>query len=122
MHRDFQKLKYSPTPASKKNSDEDFLTAEQIKLKAQYHFDEIKNINVYINIENSYCHTNEILDLTIKKNINYGIFQYQEPKLKSVASPSIVTWPSPAKGTKGESVNATNNASKQIVNRNWRPM
>lgn len=41
---------------------------------------------------------------------------------KSVAEPSIVTWSSPAKGTGGESTNATNNASKQITNRNWRPI
>lgn len=49
-------------------------------------------------------------------------FQYVEGGYKSVAEPSIVTWKQPAKGTKGESTNATNNASKQIVNRNWRPM
>lgn len=49
-------------------------------------------------------------------------FQYIEPTLKSVAEPSIVTWPSPAKGTKGETVNATNNAARLIVNRNWKPL
>ena len=32
-------------------------------------FDELKNINVYLNIEYSYCHTNSIVDLTLKKNI-----------------------------------------------------
>lgn len=41
---------------------------------------------------------------------------------KGVATPSIVTWPNPAKGTKGESVNATNNASKQTINHNWKPI
>ena len=33
-------------------------------------FDEIKNINVYLNTEYTCCHTNSILDLTLKKNIN----------------------------------------------------
>ena len=49
-------------------------------------------------------------------------FNYVEPAMKSVAEPSIVTWKSPAKGTKGETVNATNNASRLIVNRNWKPL
>ena len=33
-------------------------------------FDEIKNINVYLNTEYTCGHTNSILDLTLKKNIN----------------------------------------------------
>ena len=49
-------------------------------------------------------------------------FQYVEPSFKSVAEPSIATWSSPAKGTKGETVNATNNASHLIINRNWKPI
>lgn len=50
-------------------------------------------------------------------------FNYQEPAMKSVAKPSIATWPNPGRGTKGESVNASGDVgSKQIVNRNWRPV
>lgn len=50
-------------------------------------------------------------------------FNYVEPAMKSVASPSIVTWPNPGRGTKGESVNSSGDVgSKQIVNRNWKPI
>jgi hypothetical protein len=41
---------------------------------------------------------------------------------KSKANPSIVTWASPGKGVQGESVNSQNNASKLIINRNWKPL
>lgn len=41
---------------------------------------------------------------------------------KSVAEPSIVTWRGSGKGVQGESTNSGDNASKQIVNRNWRPI
>ena len=41
---------------------------------------------------------------------------------KSKASPSIVTWASRGKGVQGEEVNATNNAARSIVNRNWKPL
>jgi len=41
---------------------------------------------------------------------------------KSKANPSIVTWASPGKGVQGESVNSQNNASKFIINRNWKPL
>lgn len=40
---------------------------------------------------------------------------------KSKASPSVVTWGSRGRGVQGESVNSTNNASNQIVNRGWKP-
>ena len=49
-------------------------------------------------------------------------FQYVEPKVKSVATPSIFTYSSPAKGTKGETVNATNNAASLVFNRNSKPI
>jgi hypothetical protein len=41
---------------------------------------------------------------------------------KSKANPSVVTWASPGKGVQGESVNSQNNASKLIINRNWKPL
>lgn len=41
---------------------------------------------------------------------------------KSKANPSIVTWASPGKGVQGESVNSQNNASKFIINKNWKPL
>lgn len=42
---------------------------------------------------------------------------------KSVAEPSIVTWPNPGRGTKGESVNSSGDVgSKQIVRKNWKPI
>jgi hypothetical protein len=41
---------------------------------------------------------------------------------KSIANQSIVSWSSPGKGVQGESVNSQNNASKLIVNKNWKPL
>jgi hypothetical protein len=41
---------------------------------------------------------------------------------KSVANQSIVSWSSRGKGVQGESVNSQNNASKFIVNKNWKPV
>lgn len=41
---------------------------------------------------------------------------------KSKANPSIVSWASRGKGVQGESVNSQNNASKLIVNKNWKPL
>jgi hypothetical protein len=41
---------------------------------------------------------------------------------KSKANPSVVTWASPGKGVQGESVNSQNNASKFIINKNWKPI
>lgn len=60
----------------------------------------------------------------LRVNNRWGIKQEfaTGSKLGGTAPPSILTWASPAKGTKGETVNATNNASKQIVNRNWKPI
>jgi len=42
--------------------------------------------------------------------------------VKSKATSSIVTWGGPGKGVQGESVNSQNNASKFIINRNWKPL
>lgn len=41
---------------------------------------------------------------------------------KSKANPSIVSWASRGKGVQGESVNSQNNASKLIINKNWKPL
>lgn len=41
---------------------------------------------------------------------------------KSKAEPSVVSWASRGKGVQGESVNSQNNASKFIVNKNWKPV
>ena len=41
---------------------------------------------------------------------------------KSKANPSVVTWASPGKSVQGESVNSQNNASKFIINKNWKPI
>lgn len=41
---------------------------------------------------------------------------------KGTDEPSIMTWPNPPRGTKGETINATNQASKQILRKNWRPI
>lgn len=45
---------------------------------------------------------------------NYGGF-------KGPDQPSIMTWPNPPRGTKGETINATNQASKNPLRKNWRP-
>ena len=41
---------------------------------------------------------------------------------KSKANPSIVSWASRGKGVQGETVNSQNNASKLIINKNWKPL
>lgn len=50
------------------------------------------------------------------------VFQYVEPTLKSVAEPSIVSWRGPGKGVEGESTNAQDLGSKQIINKRRKPM
>jgi hypothetical protein len=52
-------------------------------------------------------------EFTFNNNLGY----------KSKADPSIVTWASPGKGMNGESVNSSGDVgSRQIANRNWRPI
>ena len=61
----------------------------------------------------------------LKVNNRTGIkqvFQYVEPQLKSVAQPSILAWPRPGKGVEGESVNAQDTGSKQIIDKRRKPM
>ena len=41
---------------------------------------------------------------------------------KSKANPSVVTYQTRGKGVQGESINATNNAARSIINRNWNPI
>ena len=51
------------------------------------------------------------------------VFQYVEPRFKSVANPSIVSWSGPGKGVEGESTNTSGEVgSKQIVNKLRKPM
>jgi hypothetical protein len=54
----------------------------------------------------------------IKQHFNYDA----NTGYKSVANPSVVSWASRGKGVQGESVNSQNNASKLIVNKNWKPL
>jgi hypothetical protein len=49
-------------------------------------------------------------------------FTYVEGGYKSDAQPSIVTWRGNGRGVSGESTNSGDQGSKQIVNRNWRPI
>jgi hypothetical protein len=41
---------------------------------------------------------------------------------KSIAEPSIMPWAERGRGVQGESVNSQNNASKLIINKNWKPL
>lgn len=41
---------------------------------------------------------------------------------KSKANPSVVTYGTRGRGVQGETVNATNNTARLIVNRNWKPL
>lgn len=41
---------------------------------------------------------------------------------KSKANPSIVSYQTRGKGVQGETINSTNNASRLIVNKNWKPI
>lgn len=62
--------------------------------------------------------------LTINKRtgIKQEFFYDATLGYKSVAKPSVATWQTRGKGVQGESVNATNNASRLIINRNWKPI
>lgn len=54
----------------------------------------------------------------IKQHFNYT----PDFSPKSVAEPSIVSWSHRGRGVQGESVNSQNQASKFIVNKNWKPV
>ena len=41
---------------------------------------------------------------------------------KSKANPSVVTYATRGKGVQGETINSTNNASRLIINKNWKPI
>lgn len=50
-------------------------------------------------------------------------FDYVAPKkYKSSAEPRVMTWVTRGKGVQGETINSTNNASRLIVNRQWKPI
>jgi hypothetical protein len=63
---------------------------------------------------------------TLMVNQRRGIkqhFNYTPDFLpKSVAEPSIVSWAHRGRGVQGETVNSQNQASKFIVNKNWKPV
>ena len=54
----------------------------------------------------------------IKQHFNYT----PDFSPKSVAEPSIVSWAHRGRGVQGETVNSQNQASKFIVNKNWKPV
>lgn len=62
----------------------------------------------------------------LRTNARDGIkqhFGYAQPtKYKSVAEPRVLTWKTRGKGVQGETINSTNNASRLIVNRQWKPI
>lgn len=63
---------------------------------------------------------------TLRVNQRRGIKQHFDFNTnlgyKSKASPSVVSWRNSGRGVQGESVNSQNNAYKQVVRRNWRPL
>ena len=55
---------------------------------------------------------------SIKQHFNYT----PDFSPKGKAEPSIVSWANRGRGVQGESVNSQNQASKFIVNKNWKPL
>ena len=62
----------------------------------------------------------------LKTNQRTGIKQefIYNPNIgyKSKAEPSIVSYNTRGKGVQGETINSTNNASRLIINRQWKPI
>ena len=54
----------------------------------------------------------------IKQHFNYT----PDFSPKGKAEPSIVSWANRGRGVQGETVNSQNQASKIIVNKNWKPV
>jgi hypothetical protein len=63
----------------------------------------------------------KVLKVNNRSGVNQ-VFKYVEPTLKSVANPSILSWASRGKGVEGESTNAQDLGSKQIINKRRKPM
>jgi hypothetical protein len=63
---------------------------------------------------------------TLMVNQRRGIMQHfgynANIGAKSIAEPSIMPWAERGRGVQGESVNSQNNASKLIINKNWKPL
>lgn len=55
---------------------------------------------------------------SIKQHFNYT----PDFSPKGKAEPSIVSWANRGRGVQGETVNSQNQASKFIVNKNWKPL
>ena len=55
---------------------------------------------------------------SIKQHFNYT----PDFSPKGNAEPSIVSWANRGLGVQGETVNSQNQASKFIVNKNWKPV
>jgi len=69
--------------------------------------------------------SNQLNRKILKVNNRTGIkqiFQYAEPKVKSAARASVLSWASRGKGVQGESTNAQDLGSKQIINKRRKPM
>ena len=62
------------------------------------------------------------LKINNRSNVKSEFLFNSNTGYKSVAEPSIVTWRGSGKGVQGESTNSGDVGSKQIVNRNLRPM
>ena len=55
---------------------------------------------------------------SIKQHFNYT----PDFSPKGKAEPSIVSWANRGRGVQGETINSQNQASKFIVNKNWKPL
>lgn len=69
--------------------------------------------------------SNQLNRKVLKVNNRTGVtqvFQYAEPKVKSVARASVLSWASRGRGVQGESTNAQDLGSKQIINKLRKPM
>jgi hypothetical protein len=55
---------------------------------------------------------------SVKQHFNYT----PDFSPKGNAEPSVVSWASRGRGVQGETVNSQNQASKFIVNKNWKPV
>lgn len=64
----------------------------------------------------------KVLNINGRRNIQQHFEYNVNLGYKSKANSNIVSWSSRGKGVQGESVNSQNNASKLIVNKNWKPL
>ena len=64
----------------------------------------------------------KVLKVNRRKGITQHFAYDANVGYKSKATPRVVTWQTRGKGVQGEEVNSKNNASRLIVNRNWKPL